>query len=509
MNLKLERHTQAADVVKNEAKLREEFETFQGKGFKHLKRERHQKCKPINDILYTWYKKCEASGIYVNGPLLKEEAMNIKESLNLPELDGFKASEGWLDKWKLSHRIKEKHISGESLDVPKTTVESWMERIQELCKGYDLRDTWNMDESGCFFKALPTKGLARRGKKAKGGKKSKLRITVAFFLSADGGKVGKPIVIWRSKNPRCFRLASVPDKLAEVSYFDDKKSWMQVGIMEKVLDTLNRQMIKEGRNVILFLDNATVHPPSLIDMYSNIKIVFLPKNTTSRLQPLDAGIIQSFKSKYQKKLMRHVIARVKDDLLASEITNKINVLQAIGWVPDAWREVSVETIKNCFAKCGITGHTTESEDDAVDEEFDALFNELNKDSECDMNAEEYVDFDVETSSSLPAINSDMIDWRKYSIQKCVAEYLRKQSGEDDLELISGSDDDADDEDAGEVEVDVEVEVGDALNMLDKLVNLKHLNKEERNSLFSIKEKLEKIKISNKKQSSINDYFKQR
>ena len=49
---------------------------------------------------------------------------------------------------------------------------------------------------------------------------------------------------------------------------------MQVGIMEKVLDTLNRQMIKEGRNVILFLDNATVHPPSLIDMYSNIKIVF-------------------------------------------------------------------------------------------------------------------------------------------------------------------------------------------------------------------------------------------
>ena len=164
------------------------------------------------------------------------------------------------------------------------------------------------------------------------------------------------------------------------------------------------------------------------------------------------------------------------------------VLQAIGWVTDAWREVSVET-KNCFAKCGITGHTTE--DDAVDEEFDALFNEL-KDSECDKS--KYVDFDVETSSSLPAINSDMIDWRKYSIQKCVAEYLRKQSGEDDLELISGSDDDADDGDAGE---------------FTRLVNLKHLNKEERNSLFSIKEKLEKIKISNKKQSSINDYFKQR
>ena len=187
--------------MKNEAKFREDYANFQGKGFKHIKRENHQKFKPINDIHYSWFKKCESSGIYVNGPLLKEEAMNIKQSLNLPELDGFKASEGWLDQWKLSHGIKEKQISGESLDVSQTTVESWMERIKELRKGYDQRDILNMDESGCFFKALPAKALAQKGKKTKGGKKSKQRITVAFFVSADGGKVGKPIAIWRSKKP--------------------------------------------------------------------------------------------------------------------------------------------------------------------------------------------------------------------------------------------------------------------------------------------------------------------
>ena len=85
--------------------------------------------------------------------------------------------------------------------------------------------------------------------------------------------------------------------------------------MEKVMETLN-QMAKEERNVILFLDNATVHPTSLVDKFSNIKVVFLPKNTISRLQPLDAGIIQSFRSNYRKKLMRCVIARVKENLLA-------------------------------------------------------------------------------------------------------------------------------------------------------------------------------------------------
>ena len=61
---------------------------------------------------------------------------------------------------------------------------------------------------------------------------------------------------------------------------------MQVEIMEKVLDTLNFQMRKERLNLMLSLDSVIVHQTSLIDMYSNIKIVFLPKNTTSGDQEL-------------------------------------------------------------------------------------------------------------------------------------------------------------------------------------------------------------------------------
>ena len=46
--------------------------------------------------------------------------------------------------------------------------------------------------------------IVKTEKKTKDGKKSKQRVTVAFFVSADGGKVGKPIAIWKSENPRCF-----------------------------------------------------------------------------------------------------------------------------------------------------------------------------------------------------------------------------------------------------------------------------------------------------------------
>ena len=81
---------------------------------------------------------------------------------------------------KIKPRHKEKQIFGESLGVSETTVESWMERITELCKQYDI------DESSYFFKALPAKGLAQKGKKDKGRKKSKQRITISFFVSVDG-----------------------------------------------------------------------------------------------------------------------------------------------------------------------------------------------------------------------------------------------------------------------------------------------------------------------------------
>ena len=45
-----------------------------------------------------------------------------------------------------------------------------------------------MVKSGCFFKALPDKGLVEKGKQAKCGKKSKQRYTIAFFVNPGGGK---------------------------------------------------------------------------------------------------------------------------------------------------------------------------------------------------------------------------------------------------------------------------------------------------------------------------------
>ena len=46
-------------------------------------------------------------------------------------------------------------------------------------------------------------GDLEKSRSCKGGKKSKHRLTIACFVSASGKKE-KPVVIWKSENPRCL-----------------------------------------------------------------------------------------------------------------------------------------------------------------------------------------------------------------------------------------------------------------------------------------------------------------
>ena len=89
----------------------------------------------------------------------------------------------------------------------------------------------------------------------------------------------------------------------------------------------------------------------------------------------------------------------------------------------------------------------------------------------------------------------------------MAEYLSKESGNLN-QVASDNDDDKDDDDnsnSKDVEV-VEIGIDEAPTMSGRLVNLNHLSKEERNSLGAMKDNLEKVRVLNKKQSHINDYF---
>ena len=69
---------------------------------------------------------------------------------------------------------------------------------------------------------------------------------------------------------------------------------------------------EQNRQVQLFMDNAGVHNSAVENVpLKHNKVVFFPKNTTSCTQPLDAGIIQTFKLLYRKSLHNHVLYKLK------------------------------------------------------------------------------------------------------------------------------------------------------------------------------------------------------
>lgn len=53
--------------------------------------------------------------------------------------------------------------------------------------------------------------------------------------------------------------------------------------------------------------NCTVHGD-----ITNIKIKYFSANTTSKLQPLDQGIIQRFKMSYRKEVVRQFLSDIEE-----------------------------------------------------------------------------------------------------------------------------------------------------------------------------------------------------
>ena len=55
-------------------------------------------------------------------------------------------------------------MCGESGEVQGSTIDSWKERLPEIVSGYTKENIYNVDETGVFWRALPSKGFGEKGK---------------------------------------------------------------------------------------------------------------------------------------------------------------------------------------------------------------------------------------------------------------------------------------------------------------------------------------------------------
>ena len=161
-----------------------------------------------------------------------------------------------------------------------------------------------------------------------------------------------PLVIGKSKNPRIFENF---DSSKYVDYKNTTNAWMISSLFNMWLFNWNNELIKERKKILLVIDNASSH--KILNDFSNIETIFLPPNTTGTLQPMDRGVIRSFKCKFTALKLNHIIDLVDSDCDVYQCYKSFDLETACIFISLAWKRVTADTIKNCFGPLGGIMHS--------------------------------------------------------------------------------------------------------------------------------------------------------
>ncbi|XP_013788543.1 tigger transposable element-derived protein 6-like [Limulus polyphemus] len=118
--------------------------------------------------------------IPVSGPILQEKTLTIATTLGLSD---FKASSGWLTKFKAKQNISQFTISGEHGDVDAMTTDEWNAKLPAIIEGYAPRDIYNMDETEVSYRGLTDKTLCVKGEQCAGGSYQKIDLIVLRYVA--------------------------------------------------------------------------------------------------------------------------------------------------------------------------------------------------------------------------------------------------------------------------------------------------------------------------------------
>lgn len=198
------------------------------------------------------------------------------------------------------------------------------------------------------------------------GKKRKDRLTLLLICNMSGTDKQRPVIIHKVRKPHCFkRDHGITPKDLPVDYYSSRSGFINHRIFQEILSKWNRKLVRQNRKVLLMVDNASSHT---LAEYSNINMQYLMPRTTSKLQPLDQGIIYAVKTHYKASLARKYLMGIEAGKTPEQLVKKWCVKLACDELARVWKRVSPQTILNCFRAAGFTAKG--SVDLSVDETDD-------------------------------------------------------------------------------------------------------------------------------------------
>lgn len=278
------------------------------------------------------------------------DLQNDTPSTSSGSSEKFEARNGWFQRVKSRANLHNISLKGESASADKPAAEKFKLELQAIVKeGYSRKQVLNVDETGLYWKRLPKKTyISKAEKSAPGYKASKDRLTLLLGGNAEGDFKFKPFLIYQSENPRALKNVNRSD--LPVHWRANKKAWMTATLFTDWIKNCAVPELKDyccsqkiDFKMLLLMDNAPGHPIYSDDISENIKIVFMPPNTTSIIQPMDQGVISIFKSYYLRRTFSQLIEATDkaDKLTIPQFWKDYNIKMAVENIGFAWKEVKV------------------------------------------------------------------------------------------------------------------------------------------------------------------------
>ncbi|XP_070592821.1 tigger transposable element-derived protein 1-like [Erythrolamprus reginae] len=223
---------------------------------------------------------------------------------------------------------------------------------------------FNCDETGLFWKKMPRRTfITAEEKSLPGHKPMKDRLTLALCANASGDCKVKPLLVYHSENPRAFKTHKILKERLHVLWRSNARAWVTRQFFVDWVNLAFGPTVKEyllanelPLQALLLLDNAPGHPPALqddiLEEFQFVKVVFLPPNTTSILQPMDQQVIANFKKLYTKHLFRRCFDVTENtNLTLREFwKDHFNIVSCLNIIDLAWQEVSRRNLNSAWKK---------------------------------------------------------------------------------------------------------------------------------------------------------------
>ena len=436
--------TTIRSIVKNAPDLEKKAQLLSKHSEVQITRSQSDWMVKLERLLMNWIEDLNHRNTPITLGLIQEKALSLYESLKtemgeeerkVTEEKPFKATRGWFHRFQKRHGIRNIKVQGEAASADTEAANRFPEELRSIIEeeGYDLRQVFNVDETGLYYKRMMSRTyISRKEKTQPGYKMAKERLTLLVGGNANGDKKLKPLLIHRSENPRA--LKNVVKSRLPVIWKSNRKAWMTSAVFREwfveyfVLEM--KKYCSENNldfKILLLLDNASSHKIDFESLCPNVRVLFMPPNTSSLMQPMDQNVIANLKAHYLRRTFRKLIHETEGEgkPTVEEFWKKVDILQAIYIIERAWGEVSSRVLNAAWRKIYPSAvHSFEGfveTEQAVMKEIVEMANQLGFDEVDEDDVQELL-----ASHETPLTNEELLELDRQDLEELQHDELEEE-----------------------------------------------------------------------------------